>query len=259
MDPTGAINREPGTANSGPRPRSVALFGTCLMDMFFPEVGEAMVKLLRRYGCRVTYPMDQTCCGLPLLNNGYREEAARVARANIPLFEDAEAIVVPSGSCGWMLKKEFPGLFPADAALRARAEAFAAKVYEFSQFLVEVLKVTEVDSGFHGTVTYHDSCHLLRGLGVATAPRTLLKMVRRATLVEMAGSDHCCGFGGSFAVKFPEVSNAILGQKLANAQAGGAHVVVANDAGCILHMRGGAERSAPGLRVMHLAEVLAAD
>lgn len=229
------------------------------MDMFFPQVGEAMVKVLRRYGCRVTYPMDQTCCGLPLLNNGYRDEAARVGRANLPLFEDAEAIVVPSGSCGWMLKKEFPGLFPGDAAMRARAEAFAARTYEFSQFLVDVLRVREVHSGFCGTVTYHDSCHLLRGLGVAAAPRALLKMVRGATLMEMPGSDHCCGFGGSFAVKFPEVSNAIMGQKLGNAQASGAQVVVANDAGCILHMRGGVERNALDLNVMHLAEILAAD
>jgi len=239
--------------------RNVALFGTCLVDLFFPEVGEAMVKVLRRCGCRVTYPMDQTCCGLPLLNNGYKNEAARVARANIPLFEAAEAIVVPSGSCGWMLKKEYAGLFGDDAAMRARAEAFAGKTYEFSQFLVDVLKVQRVDSGFRGAVTYHDSCHLLRGLGVAAAPRALLKLVRGARLVEMSGSDHCCGFGGSFAVKFPEVSNAIMGQKLANAAASGAQVVVANDAGCILHMRGGAERAAPDLKVMHLAEILAAD
>ena len=253
------MNPQPGTRNPETRMKSVALFGTCLMDCFFPEVGEAMVKVLRRYGCRVTYPMDQTCCGLPLLNNGYKEEAARVARANIPLFEGAEAIVVPSGSCGWMLKREFPGLFAGDAAMRAQAEAFAAKTYEFSQFLVDVLKVEAVDSGFRGAVTYHDSCHLLRGLGVAAAPRTLLKMVRGANLVEMSGSDHCCGFGGSFAVKFPEVSNAILGQKLANAKASGAQVVAANDAGCILHMRGGAERAAPGIKVMHLAEILAAD
>lgn len=241
-----------------PMTRSVALFGTCLVDLFFPEVGEAMVKVLRGCGCRVTYPVDQTCCGLPLLNNGYREEAARVARANIPLFDGAEAIVVPSGSCGWMLKREFPGLFPDDPAMRARAEAFAAKTFEFSQFLVDVLRVSEIGSGFRGMVTYHDSCHLLRGLGVADAPRALLQMVRGARLVEMGGADHCCGFGGSFAVKFPEVSDAILGQKLANAAASGAQVVVANDAGCILHMRGGAERRAPGLRVMHLAEVLAA-
>ena len=239
--------------------RSVALFGTCLMDLFFPEVGEAMVRVLRRCGCRVTYPLDQTCCGLPLLNNGYRKEAAQVARTIIPMFEEAECIVVPSGSCGWMLKREYPGLFAGDPALRARAEAFAAKTYEFSQFLVDVLKVQRVDSGFRGAITYHDSCHLLRGLGVAAAPRTLLKMVPGATLVEMPGSDHCCGFGGSFAVKFPEVSNAIMGQKLANAQRSGAQVVVANDAGCILHMRGGAERTAPGLKVMHLAEILAAD
>ncbi len=239
--------------------RNVALFGTCLMDLFFPQVGEGMVKVLRRYGCRVTYPMDQTCCGLPLLNNGYRAEAARVARTIVPLFEEAESIVVPSGSCGWMLKKEYPGLFAGAPALRARAEAFAAKTYEFSQFLVDVLRVQQVDSGFRGTVTYHDSCHLLRGLGVAAAPRTLLKMVRGATLVEMPGADQCCGFGGSFAVKFPEVSNAILGQKLGNARQSGAQVVVANDAGCILHMRGGAERAAPGLQVMHLAEILAAD
>ena len=158
-----------------------------------------------------------------------------------------------------MLKREYPGLFAGDPALRARAEAFAAKTYEFSQFLVDVLKVQRVDSGFRGAITYHDSCHLLRGLGVAAALRTLLKMVPGATLVEMPGSDHCCGFGGSFAVKFPEVSNAIMGQKLANAQRSGAQVVVANDAGCILHMRGGAERTAPGLKVMHLAEILAAD
>ena len=151
---------------------------TCLGDMFFPEVGVAMVKLLRRLGVTVEFPQGQTCCGMPLFNSGYHHDAAVVAARTVGLFAGAEHVVVPSGSCAWMVKTEYPGLLKADPALKAAAEVLAKKTFELSQFLVDVLGVTSVESSFRGKVAYHDSCHLLRGLGESRAPRTLLRGVK---------------------------------------------------------------------------------
>ena len=230
---------------------------TCLGDLFFPEVGVAMVTLLRRLGVTVEFPQGQTCCGMPLFNSGYHHDAAVVAARTVVLFAGAEHVVVPSGSCAWMVKSEYPGLLKHDPALKAAAEALATKTYELSQFVVDVFGVTDVESSFRGKVTYHDSCHLLRGLGESRAPRTLLKGVKGCELVELPGSDECCGFGGSFSVRLPEVSAAVLDKKLANAEGTGVDCLVACDAGCLMQMGGGLTRRGSRVRAVHLAQILA--
>jgi L-lactate dehydrogenase complex protein LldE len=231
---------------------------TCLGDMFYPEVGERIVRLLRRLGVTVEFPAGQTCCGLPLFNSGHHDEAAAVARRTVDLFQGAEHVVVPSGSCAWMVKHEYPGLM-ADAASRAAAERLAARTSELSQFLVKVLGRRKFHSAVDGTITYHDSCHLLRGLHESQSPRALLRDLAGARFVELAGADECCGFGGSFSVRLPEVSTAILDQKIANVEASGAACVVACDAGCLMQMRGGLSRRGSRVRALHLAEVLDPD
>jgi len=230
---------------------------TCLGDLFFPEVGVAMVTLLRRLGVTVEFPQGQTCCGMPLFNSGYHHDAAVVAARTVGLFAGAEHVVVPSGSCAWMVKTEYPGLLKDDPALKAAAEVLATKTYELSQFLVDVLGVTSVESSFRGKVAYHDSCHLLRGLGESRAPRTLLRGVKGCELVELPGSDECCGFGGSFSVRLPEVSTAVLDKKLAAAEGTGADCLVACDAGCLMQMGGGLTRRGSRVRAVHLAQILA--
>ena len=232
---------------------------TCLGDLLFPEVGVAMVTLLRRLGVEVDFPEGQTCCGMPLFNSGYHAGAAEVAARTVRLFEASEHVVVPSGSCAWMVKTEFPGLLKHDPALRAAAERLAAKTRELSQFLVEVLRVDRIESSFKGTVTYHDSCHLLRGLGESAAARKLLKSLRGVELVELPEADQCCGFGGSFSVRLPDVSTAILDKKLANVERTGADCLVACDAGCLMQMGGGLSRRGSRVRALHLAQILAGE
>ena len=217
----------------------VALMITCLADVFYPEVGERIVRLLRRLGVTVTLPPGQTCCGLPLFNSGYH----------------AEAVVVPSGSCAWMVKHEYPGLL-AGGPDAAAAQRLAARTYEFSQYLVRGLGQTDFETEARGRVTYHDSCHLLRGLHESESPRALLRNLAGVELVDLPGSDECCGFGGSFSVRLPEVSTAILDRKLANVEASGASCVVACDAGCLMQMKGGLGRSGSAVRAVHLAELL---
>jgi L-lactate dehydrogenase complex protein LldE len=228
---------------------------TCLGDLFYPEVGVRIVRLLRRLGVTVDFPAGQTCCGLPLLNSGYHAEAAEVARRTVPLFRASQHVVVPSGSCAFMIKHEYPGLL-ADPALRAEAEGLAARTWELSQFLVTVLGRTGFRSAIPGRVTYHDSCHLRRGLGEWQAPRTILRELEGAEFVELPGSDECCGFGGSFAVRLPEVSTSILDKKLANVEATGARCVVACDAGCLMQMSGRLRRQGSPIRAVHLAEII---
>jgi L-lactate dehydrogenase complex protein LldE len=238
----------------GATPRA-ALMITCLADMFYPEVGERIVRLVRRLGVEVTLPAGQTCCGLPLFNSGYHDEAAAVARRTVALFRDAETVIVPSGSCAWMVKHEYPGLLRGGAEA-ADAEGLAARTYEFSQFLVRRLGRTTFESDVAGPLAYHDSCHLLRGLHEGAAPRTLLQNLSWAEVVPLPGSDECCGFGGSFSVRLPEVSTSILDRKLANLEASGARCLVACDAGCLMQIRGGLARRNSPLRALHLAEVL---
>lgn len=232
---------------------------TCLGDVFFPEVGVAMVKLLRRLGVTVDFPEGQTCCGMPLFNSGYREEAAKVAARTVDLFAGSEHVVVPSGSCAWMIKTEYPGLLARDGNRHAAAVALAARTHELSQFLVDVLGVGTLESSVKGRLTYHDSCHLLRGLGEARCPRLLLEGLAGVDLVELPGSDECCGFGGSFSVRLPEVSTAILDKKLDNVERTGADYLVACDAGCLMQMGGGLTRRRSRVRALHLAQVLAGE
>jgi len=236
-------------------PRRVAFMVTCLGDMFYPEVGEKIVRLLRSLGITVDFPVGQTCCGLPLFNSGYHTEAAAIARRTVALFGDAEAVVVPSGSCAWMVKHEYPGLLT-DPEERAAAERLAGRTHELSQLLVRQLGRRQFRSAVGGRLTYHDSCHLLRGLHESESPRALLRGLAGAEFVELAGGDECCGFGGSFSVRLPEVSTAILDKKLANVEASGADCVVACDAGCLMQMRGGLSRRGSRVRALHLAEVL---
>jgi L-lactate dehydrogenase complex protein LldE len=236
-------------------PLRAAFMVTCLGDMFYPEVGERIVRLLRGLGVMVEFPGGQTCCGLPLFNSGHHAEAAAVAQRTVGLFESAEHVVVPSGSCAWMVKHEYAGLM-ADAAERAAAERLAARTSELSQFLVRVLGRRKFRSAVDGPITYHDSCHLLRGLHESQSPRALLSELSGASFVELEGADECCGFGGSFSVRLPEVSSAVLDKKLASVEASGAACVVACDAGCLLQMRGGLSRRGSRVRALHLAEVL---
>jgi L-lactate dehydrogenase complex protein LldE len=236
-------------------PARAALLITCLADVFYPEVGERIVRLLRRLGVEVDFPDGQTCCGLPLFNSGYHREAAEVARRTVAIFRDAEQVVVPSGSCAWMIKHEYPGLMR-DAAEGTAAEQLAGRTHELSQFLVKRLGRRRFTSAVRGRITYHDSCHLLRGLHEAESPRALLRELTGGEFVELAGADECCGFGGSFSVRLPEVSTAILDKKLASVEASGADAVVACDAGCLMQMRGGLSRRGSRVRALHLAEVL---
>ena len=235
-----------------------SLMVTCLGDLFYPEVGVRIVRLLRRLGVTVDFPAGQTCCGLPLFNSGYHAGAAAVARRTVPLFRDAEHVVVPSGSCAWMVKHEYPGLMK-EPAQRAEAESLVSRTYELSQFLVNVLGRTRFRSAIAGRVTYHDSCHLRRGLGESESPRTLLRNLDGAEFVELPASDECCGFGGSFAVRLPEVSSSIVDRKLANVEATGASCLVACDAGCLMQMSGRLRRRKSPIRAVHLAEVLEAE
>lgn len=235
--------------------RRASLMVTCLGDLFFPEVGMSIVRVLRRLGVAVDVPAGQTCCGLPLFNSGYHADATAVAARTLSLFTGSEHVVVPSGSCAWMIRHEYPGLLDG-VGLRREAEALAARTHEFSQFLVRVLGVTDFTSAVPGRITYHDSCHLLRGLHEAASPRAILGNLRGAELVDLPGADECCGFGGSFAVRLPEVSSQILAKKLANVEATGARCLVACDAGCLMQMGGGLKRRKSPVRAVHLAELL---
>lgn len=236
----------------------VSFMVTCLGDVFYPEVGVRIVRLLRSLGVDVQFPEGQTCCGLPLFNSGYHPEAAEVARRTIEIFGDSEHVLVPSGSCAWMVKHEYPGLMK-EAGLRRKAEALAARTWELSQFLVRVVGRARFRSAVQGPVAYHDSCHLLRGLHESETPRTILKSLDGAELVDLPASDECCGFGGSFSVRLPEVSSAILDRKIKNLEASGARCLVACDAGCLMQIRGGLSRRGSPLQALHLAEVIAPD
>ena len=235
----------------------VGLFVTCLADLMRPSVAFSAVKLLEDAGCSVEVPEGQTCCGQPALNSGDSVDARAIARRVITAFEGYEAVVGPSGSCMGTLKHDYPALFADDPAWRARAEDLARRCHELLSFLVDVLKVERVDVQFSGKVTYHDSCAGLRELGVRAQPRHLLAGVAGLELVEMQGAEVCCGFGGTFCVKYPEISTKMVDDKIANIQASGATTVLGGDLGCLLNIAGRIRRRGLPLRVMHTAELLA--
>lgn len=237
--------------------KRVSLFVTCLGDQFFPDAGAAVVTVLERLGLQVDFNPAQTCCGQPAFNTGYREEAREVAARALNLFEDADYVVVPSGSCSTMMRVFYPELFADDSTLLAKARALKAKVFEFSEFLVKALGVEDVGAQFKGRVAYHDSCHLLRELGISEEPRKLLRAVRDLELIELQDDKLCCGFGGTFSVKFPEVSTAMGNDKLQAAVRAGAEVLTASDSGCLMHLAGLIHRQGLPLKTMHIAEILA--
>jgi L-lactate dehydrogenase complex protein LldE len=236
--------------------KRVGLFVTCLVDFFRPSVGFAAVKLLEDAGCTVEVPR-QACCGQPAFNSGDRRTARAVAEQVIDAFQSYDYVVAPSGSCAGMLRVHYPELFHGDPNWLPRAQAFASKTYELLSFLADVLGVAKVDARCESTVTYHDSCSGLRELGVRVAPRRLLGTVAGLTIKEMRDADVCCGFGGTFCVKYPEISGAILGKKTANITATGAEMLVAGDLGCLMNMAGKLQRVGSNVEVRHVAEVLA--
>jgi L-lactate dehydrogenase complex protein LldE len=241
--------------NSSRKPR-VGLFVTCLVDLMRPSVGFAAVKLLEDAGCIVDAPV-QTCCGQPAYNSGDRGTTRDLAMRMIEAFQGYDYVVAPSGSCAGMIKAHYPELFEEDPNWRAKADALAGKTYELISFLVDVLGVTKVDATFNGAVTYHDSCSGLRELGVKRQPRKLLASVEGLTLVEMRDSDVCCGFGGTFAVKYSDISGAIVEAKAKNIEEAHAPTVLAGDLGCLMNMAGKLSRDGTPVEVRHVAEVLA--
>ena len=240
-----------------PERQSVGLFVTCLVDLYRPSVGFAAIKLIEDSGYyTVTVPETQTCCGQPGYNSGDRASAQAVARTVVDAFEGFQHVVAPSGSCAGMIRTHYPELLADVPAYAARALALAAKTYELTQFLRDVAHWKGVGSSFAGTITYHDSCSSLRELKVKKQPRELLGMLDRATFKELPDGEACCGFGGTFCVKFPDISNRMVEQKIANIEATGAGTVLAADMGCLLNIAGKLKRRGSKVEARHIAEVL---
>jgi L-lactate dehydrogenase complex protein LldE len=238
-------------------PPRVALFVTCLVDLYRPTVGFAAIRLLERAGCQVEVPRAQTCCGQPAYNSGDRATARELAAGILDAFGGFDYVVVPSGSCGGMLREHLPHLFDDDPNLKARAAAFGARTYELVSFLADVMGMSQVEAAYAGTATYHDSCSGLRELGVKAQPRALLGSVAGLTLTEMAEPEVCCGFGGTFCVKYPAISVRMVGDKTKDIAATGADTLLAGDMGCLLNMAGRLKREGSAVKVRHVAEVLA--
>ncbi len=238
-------------------PETVQLFITCILDTLYPEIGEAVVRVLERAGASVQFPARQTCCGQPAFNAGLRSQARQMAEHTIRVFEQAPGpIVIPSGSCASMIRHSYLELFDGDRQWLPRARLLAERTFEFTEYLVDVLGVTDLGAHFSGKITYHSSCHLLRELGVSRQPRALLSAVRDAELVELPNGEECCGFGGVFSVEHPEISTAMLQRKIDNIAATQAPVVVACDAGCITNINGGLHRRGKPQRAVYIAEII---
>ncbi len=235
----------------------VGLFVTCLVDLMRPSVGFAAVKLLEQAGCSVEVPQAQTCCGQPAYNSGDRADTRALAEQTIAAFKGFDYVVAPSGSCAGMIREHYPTLFDHDPQMKAAAEDLAGRTYELVSFLTDVRGMTEVNSRFQGKVTYHDSCAGLRELGVQAQPRKLLGSIPGVELTEMVEHDVCCGFGGTFCVKYPDISNKIVTAKTDNILASGAGTLLAGDLGCLMNMAGKLQRRGAEVEVRHVAEVLA--
>jgi L-lactate dehydrogenase complex protein LldE len=235
----------------------VQLFVTCLVDSFYPQVGEAIVSILRRLGVTVEFPHDQTCCGQPPFNAGLRIEARPIVEHTIRVFEKtAGDIVIPSGSCAHMIKHGYPELFQADPVWLPRAQVLGERVYEFTEYLVDRLGVTDLGARWDGTFTYHPSCHTLRGMNIDRQPRALLASVRGAQIVDLPEAEECCGFGGIFSVEHPELSAEWLKRKIGNLEVTQSPTLVVTEAGCLMHIAGGLHRQKKKQKVIHIAEVL---
>ena len=238
-------------------PKKVALFVTCLVDFFRPSVGFAAIKLLEDAGCVVEVPMAQTCCGQPAWNSGDRKDTQEIAQNVIKTFEPYDYIVLPSGSCAGMMVKHYPEVFEGDDEWQARARKLSVKTFELISFLTDVLGVKSVNTKLQVKVTYHDSCAGLRELGISNQPRALLNSVAGLRLYPMKDSETCCGFGGTFAVKYSDISNSIVTTKTDNIEATDADMLLAGDMGCLLNMAGKLKRQGSKVEVRHVAEVLA--
>jgi L-lactate dehydrogenase complex protein LldE len=237
------------------KPETVYFFGTCLIDLFYPDAGLAGMELLRRQGIRVVFPRGQSCCGQPARNCGYADEARAVARRQLQSFPKPWPIVIPSGSCAGMMRKHYPELF-AGQPDEADANAFSARVYELTWFLVHVCKVKLTDRGSPVKVTFHGSCHSQREMGVREEPKELLRSLDKVTFVELQRPTECCGFGGTFSVRLPEISAAMVADKVADITATGASEVVSGDCGCLLNISGAMSKAGKPVRARHIAEFL---
>lgn len=242
-----------------PTGKNVSLFVTCMVDLLYPHTGMAVVNLLDYLGVTIDFPHKQTCCGQPGFNGGYRDDARQVASHFLRTFAGSDVIVVPSGSCAAMIRHEYPLLFADDPDLLPLAQQIAARTWEFTEFLVDGLGVSDIGLALAEphTFAFHDSCHGLRVLGVGDQSRTLLGHVKNATITTLTDSDECCGFGGLFSVKMPDVSSAMLHKKIANINACAASTIVVGDVSCLTHMNGGLSREKSSKRVRHIADVLA--
>ncbi|WP_394234781.1 (Fe-S)-binding protein [Niallia oryzisoli] len=233
----------------------VTLFATCLVDMFKSDVGKATVELLERLGCEIDFPESQVCCGQPTYNSGYVEEAKPAMKQMIDTFQHAEYVVSPSGSCAYMFH-EYQHIFKDDPVYGPKAQELAAKTYELTEFIVDVLKIEDVGATFPGKVTYHTSCHMTRLLGVREAPITLLKNVKGLEYIELPGKENCCGFGGTFSVKMGQISEQMVNEKVQHVEETGADYLIGADASCLMNIGGRITRQGKPIKVMHIAEVL---
>ena len=233
-----------------------SLFVTCVIDQLYPQVGVSVVRVLRRLGVSVDFPSTQTCCGQPLYNSGFTRPAKQLARRVLQDFNSSRYIVVPSGSCAAMLRIFYLDLFEDDPDLRRQATHLAGRVYEFSQFLTDVLRVDPGQFHHSATATYHPGCHLLRELGVREQPPALLRQVSGLNLVDLPQAETCCGFGGAFSVKYPHISREMLAEKTAHIRATGADTLVSCDMSCLMHLGGGLSRQGAAIKVRHLAQIL---
>jgi L-lactate dehydrogenase complex protein LldE len=239
------------------KPLQIGLFVTCLVDLFRPQIGFAAIQLLEQTHCYVIVPEKQTCCGQPAYNSGDRDDTRQIAKQVITLFETFDYVVVPSGSCAGMISHHYPALFAEDVDMHKRAKYLAKKTYELIDFLVTVLKVENVNAEFNKKITYHDACSGLRELHIKKQPRTLLSNVQGLTLKELPDCEECCGFGGTFCVKYPDISNKMVTDKAKAIQSTNADVLLAGDLGCLMNMAGKLQRLNSNVQVFHIAEVLA--
>jgi L-lactate dehydrogenase complex protein LldE len=240
-----------------PEPETVQLFVTCLIDSFFPNVGEAIVHVLNRAGVRVEFPAAQTCCGQPAFNAGLRSQARPLAEHTIRVFEKTVGdIITPSGSCAAMIRGGYLELFKDDPHWLSRAQTLADRVHEFTEYLVDVRGLSDLGSRWPGKLTYHPSCHLLRSLGVDRQPRLLLSCIKEAEIIELPEREDCCGFGGVFSLEHPELSAEFLKRKIANLEITTSPTLVVCDTGCLMHIQGGLQRQRKNQQVVHIAQVL---
>jgi L-lactate dehydrogenase complex protein LldE len=242
-----------------PKGKRVSFFVTCIMDMIYPDTGMAVVDILEHLGVEVDFPATQTCCGQPGFNSGYQRESKQVAKQFLRAFKDAEVIVTASGSCGAMVRHEYPTLFADDPEWSALATKMAAITWEITEFIVEGLGITDLKLRLpqKKTFAFHDACHGLRILGLGDHGRTLVENIDNAVVVDLNECDVCCGFGGLFSVKMPDVSNAMLAKKIVNINASSAETIITSDVSCMTQMNGGLSRQNSPKRVCHIADVLA--